>query len=296
MDPEPNQPYSSLALWRGAMVAALICSLFLLEFARDIRLKVASAPYKRVFSARPLALSSSAKNVSNIVIPQAFSELPHSLPRIGTAAFESLPEPPLVLTDEVKKELQFLLVRQPRFVPLALERGEKYFPVMRQILEDEGIPQTLINLALIESGFNTNARSHMGAVGMWQFIRTTGEGYGLKVSWSEDQREDPILSTIAAARHLRDLYIYFDDWYLALAAYNAGMGAVDRARNRAGSQDFWSIKRRGFLPAETAKYVPRFIAVTMITEKSPQVVIEGGKVLALQQSEQEGDVKGKAVL
>lgn len=297
MDPEPNQTYSSLALWRGAMVAGLICSLFVLDFVRDVRSNLALASYGGVAIDRPANLPSlvAGRTTDNGVEGQEV-ETEGGFPLLGTDGLELLPEPPLVLTDEVKEELKFLLVRQPRFIPLALERGERYFPVMRQILEDEGLPHTLINLALIESGFNANARSHMGAVGMWQFIRTTGEGYGLKVSWSEDQRKDPILSTIAAARHLRDLYIYFDDWYLALAAYNAGLGAVDRARSRAGSQDFWQIKRRGLLPRETAKYVPRFIAVTMITERWPQIVGEGERLLALQQMYQDGDVKGKAVL
>lgn len=297
MDSEPNQPYSSLALWRTAMVAGLIGSMMLLDSARDFKFRISFNQSRRTVAERNLRFSTggtllSSDSTKEALLPNSGSISSSSkLPRLGTLLVAPLPEPPLVMTDDVKQELRYLLLAQPRFIPAAQKRGSEYFPVMRQILEDEGIPPQLINLALIESGFNVKARSHKGAVGMWQFIRTTGQGYGLRIGTGEDQREDPILSTIAAARHLRDLYLYFDDWYLALAAYNAGMGAIDRARKRAGSECFWQIKRKGLIPSETARYVPRFIAVTMITEQRNKFVVENGKILASYACDQGGDEK-----
>ena len=178
-----------------------------------------------------------------------------------------LPSPKLQITPEVSKEIKYFAHKDPRYIHKAMERRQKYFSTIATIFIDEGIPIELLNLAMIESGFDCDARSPSGAVGMWQFIKSTAEIYGLRVGWFRDDRKDPILSTIAAARHLRDLYQSYSDWYLALAAYNAGPGAVDRAIVRAGVADFWEISRRGLLRRETRRYVPRFIAVSLITRE-----------------------------
>jgi membrane-bound lytic murein transglycosylase D len=177
-----------------------------------------------------------------------------------------LPAPELIITPEVERELDFILDRQGGFIWEALDRRSNVYPVVAQIFHDEGIPHDLINLALIESGFSTKARSRAGAVGMWQFMRPTARQYGLRVDRKEDQRQDVVLSTIAAARHLLDLYTEYGCWYLALAAYNAGTGTVNRAIMRAGSSDYWTILRKGRIPRETMRYVPRFIASTLIVK------------------------------
>lgn len=186
------------------------------------------------------------------------------------AAFQkaaSLPALPLEVTPEVKREIDHFLNREPAFIAKSLERREEFYPMIVQIFEDEGLPLELINVALIESGFKPTARSYAGAVGLWQFMKSTGRVYGLKIQGKVDQRKDPILSTLAAARHLKDLYSAYGHWYLALAAYNAGQGGVDRAMVRARSDNYWELCRKRKLRMQTARYVPRIIAATLIINK-----------------------------
>jgi len=144
-----------------------------------------------------------------------------------------------------------------------LARTGKYFPMMKQIMKEEGVPEELIHLAMIESGLNPNAVSWAKAVGMWQFIDATGSRYGLTNNWWLDKRREPVTATRAAARHLRDLYDALGDWHLALAAYNSGINRVRSAMSQAGSNNFWEIRQ--YLPKETQNYVPLFIAATRIT-------------------------------
>ncbi len=146
-----------------------------------------------------------------------------------------------------------------------LNRFDRYRPLVEPIFAELGLPRELMYLSLVESGFNPKAYSRARASGPWQFIRSTGRMYGLKVNWHVDERRDPIKSTVAAARHLRDLYDQFGSWPLALAAYNAGAGKIGRAIRRSGTRDFWSIARsRRFIRRETRQYVPKFMALTMI--------------------------------
>jgi membrane-bound lytic murein transglycosylase D len=181
---------------------------------------------------------------------------------------EKLPPPILVTTPEVERELARFSGRERNFVAQSWSRRKDVYPVLKQIFEDEGVPEILINVACIESGFKDRAYSHHGATGMWQFMKSTGRIYGLKIGFFEDQRKDSVLATIAAARHLRDLYLRYRDWPLALAAYNAGPGSVDRAIRRAGgNRDFWVLARRGYFRRETAAFVPRFVAVSLIAQK-----------------------------
>ena len=175
-----------------------------------------------------------------------------------------LPPPVLKRTPEVERELRKFTESRRKFMARMLERTQKHREQMVNILKREGIPSEMLNLAMIESGFRADARSPAGAVGMWQFVKSTARVYGLVVNLFEDQRLDPILSTVAAARHLRDLYNAYQDWYLALAAYNGGTAAVDRAIMKAGTRDFWSIARGGFLREETRNFVARFIAASLV--------------------------------
>ena len=152
----------------------------------------------------------------------------------------------------------------------ALQRGSKYLPGMKNTLKEEGVPpEFAYGVPIVESGYSLQATSHAGAVGPWQFIRGTGQRYGLRIDGYVDERRDPEKATRAAARYLRDLYDRFGDWHLALAAYNTGEGNIERIRDTEGCEDFWEMRDRGFLPSETSEYVPKVIAA-MEVAKSPK--------------------------
>jgi peptidoglycan lytic transglycosylase D len=154
-----------------------------------------------------------------------------------------------------------------RFI-LAMERGSRYLKGIRAQFRAAGLPEDLAFLPLVESAFNPLARSRARAEGLWQFVKGTAALYGLRCDGLVDERNDPILSTKAAVKHLADLHDEFGDWELALAAYNSGDGRVDRALRRGhGARDFWSLRR--YLPRETRNYVPAFWAA-LVVAKDPQ--------------------------
>ena len=146
--------------------------------------------------------------------------------------------------------------------------------MIAQTLQQEGVPQDLIYLAQAESGFQPLALSRAGARGMWQFMAQSRRMYGLQRNWWVDDRQDPVKSTQAAARHLKDLYNQFGDWYLAMAAYNSGAGTVQHAVERTGYADFWELYKRGVLPQETRNYVPIIVAVTIMAKNPEQYGLE----------------------
>lgn len=177
---------------------------------------------------------------------------------------EKLPEPELELTPEVRSELQHF-VRHKGFIRSSMSRYTAMYDEIADIFRDVGVPESLINLAIVESQFKLRARSHKGATGLWQFMRATARDLGLNTHPRDDDRYDPIKSSRAAATYLKELYEKTGgDWFLALASYNAGIGTVTKAMKRGGTRDFWTLARRGLLPRETRRYVPRFIAVCMI--------------------------------
>ena len=178
-------------------------------------------------------------------------------------------EVPLVQNQHVNRHLMYYTLRRPDVMERWLQRSEYYFPMMEEIFEEEGVPVELIHLSMIESGLVPTARSWAAAVGMWQFIRATGAVYGLEVNWWIDERQDPIKATRAAARHLKDLYEVWDDWYLALANYNLSPRGLRRGIRAAGGvEDYWAAYP--YLPRETRGYVPGFIASTMIAMNPEQ--------------------------
>ena len=178
-----------------------------------------------------------------------------------------LPEPELEVTREVKRELAEFLRGNCSFIKQALSRRNEHYPSLLAVFSEWGIPIDLLNLALIESGFRSEARSAAGAVGMWQFMRPTAKRYGLATGLFEDERKDPVRSTTAAARHLKDLFDRYQDWNLALAAYNSGEYSVSRALGRLGANsDFWTLARAKLLSEQTARFVPRFIAATILVK------------------------------
>ena len=175
---------------------------------------------------------------------------------------------PLSTTDAVLGYIHYFSNRGHKTLVAATQRSGRYRPMIQRILDEEGVPQELIHLAQAESGFIPRAVSRMAAGGMWQFLKWRGNEYGLAQSPFTDDRMDPEKATRAAARHLRDLYKEFGDWYLAIAAYNCGPGVVEKAVERTGYADFWELRSRGVLPAETTNYVPIILAMT-IMEKNP---------------------------
>ncbi|MGM0545886.1 MAG: LysM peptidoglycan-binding domain-containing protein [Bacteroidota bacterium] len=176
-------------------------------------------------------------------------------------------EVPLVQNEQVNRHLMYYTLKRPEVMENWLQRSKKYFPMMQEVFEDEGVPTELIHLAMVESGLNPKARSWASAVGMWQFIRATGSMYGLEVNWWVDERRDPEKATRAAARHLKDLYNIWGDWHLAIANYNISPRGLKRAIRAAGEEDYWAAFP--YLPRETQGYVPGFIAATMI-EMDPE--------------------------
>jgi len=190
-----------------------------------------------------------------------------------------LPKVDLGLTPEVQSELQRFLTQDRSTVTHILTKGAETFGPMVKVLEGAGVPPELVSVAAVESGLNTKAASPAGAKGMWQFMKSTARVYGLRIERGRDDRTDFVRSTEAAAQHLRDLFIAFQDWHLALAAYNAGRGAICKLLTRTGGDDFWELARAGHLPRETQRFVPKVIALSLIVNNPDQYGFEGYKAV-----------------
>jgi len=177
---------------------------------------------------------------------------------------------PLMMTDQVAGYITYFSGHGRGVFERAFARSGRYHDMIVSTFKQEGIPQDLIYLAQAESGFHPLAVSRVGARGIWQFMASRGRGYGLYHNMWVDDRQDPEKSTHAAARHLKDLYNQFGDWYLAMAAYNSGPGTVQAAVKRTGYADFWELYRRNVLPKETRNYVPIILAVTIMAKNPSQ--------------------------
>lgn len=189
---------------------------------------------------------------------------------------EQLPTVVFQPTGEVEREIRHFTKVDRRFITDGLKRRQNYNTELSRIFRAHGVPVELVNLAHVESIYRPKAKSSAGAVGLWQFMKPTAKQYGLKVGFFMDERTNPYLSTIAAARYLRDLYQQFGDWQLVLAAYNAGPGRIRKALRKCQcGKDFWRLSRDGYINGETKKFVPRTIAVAMISERPDRYGFKG---------------------
>ena len=162
--------------------------------------------------------------------------------------------------------------RLREYIEESLTRGSRYLPMIESVFKAEGIPLDLAYIPIIESGFKTNALSKANAKGPWQFMKATGVEQGLKHDWYVDERSDPEKATLAAAKYLKLLHKMFNgDWHLVLAAYNGGLGRVQRAMKRAGTDDFWTLSESSrYLPKETREYVPLILAAIVVAKNPVQ--------------------------
>ena len=171
---------------------------------------------------------------------------------------------PVVETPKVEIWLRYFQTKGRSVFMKWLVRSRSYEPLVVPLLQEQGLPRELFFLAMIESGFSNTASSRVRATGTWQFMKRTAKHYGLKIDYWVDERRDPVKSTLAAARYLKELYARFGDWYLAIAAYNAGPGKVNRAIRKTKSRDFWVLARSRYLRSETKHYVPKMLAALII--------------------------------
>lgn len=174
---------------------------------------------------------------------------------------------PLALNDKVNYFITFFQTKGRGTYARWLSRSTRYLPMMKEILRKEGLPDELVYVAMIESGFQLHARSWANAVGPWQFMSATGRRYSLRIDQWIDERKDPVKATMAAAMYLKDLYGMFNnDWYLAAAGYNAGENKIFRAIDKYDTSDFWELSKGSYLKRETKEYVPKLLAAAIIAK------------------------------
>ena len=207
------------------------------------------------------SLKINTKNINMSQDADAFNDIiPHFSDSVYIHRLQSLPSViDMTYNDKVKAFIELYVNKKRKNVKVMLGLSQYYFPIFEEILDQQGVPQELKYLTIIESALNPRAVSSVGASGLWQFMYTTGKIYDLQVNSLVDERRDPIKASYAAAKYLKDLYGIYKDWTLALAAYNCGPGNVNKAIKRSkGKTNFWEIY--DYLPAETRSYVPAFIA------------------------------------
>ena len=179
---------------------------------------------------------------------------------------------PIPQNDRILAYVELFQGRLHDYIQESLTRGTKYLPMIQNVFRAEGVPLDLAYIPVIESGFKTNALSKASARGPWQFMKPTAADHGLKTDWYVDERSDPEKATIAAAKYLKTLYQMFgQDWHLVLAAYNGGLGRLQRAMKRSGQDDFWELaSSTRYLPRETREYVPLILAAIIVAKNPAQ--------------------------
>ncbi|GLH69050.1 hypothetical protein GETHPA_05830 [Geothrix rubra] len=198
------------------------------------------------------------------VVSLTGEDLRAELERVRLAERDTSYDFPIDLNDKVLTWVNLFTTTKKGFMENALGRASMYLPMIRQVFAEEGIPQDLAYLAVIESGFRNEAKSRARAVGMWQFIRSTGRLYGLSYNRWIEERRDPVKATRAAARYLKRLYEETGDWYLAVSSYNAGPLSLERAAQNLGTRNFWDMARSRWLRNETKNYVPELCAAILV--------------------------------
>lgn len=174
---------------------------------------------------------------------------------------------PLTLNSKVEYFLYYFQTRGKQSFSHWLSRSSRYIPMMKEILKREGMPEDLVYVAMIESGFQMHAKSWANAVGPWQFISDTGRRYSLRIDQWIDERKDPVKATTAAAMYMKELYgLFKGDWYLAAAGYNAGENKILRAISMYNTNDFWELSQGSYLKRETKEYVPKLLAAAIIAK------------------------------
>ena len=226
---------------------------------------IANIPY---FEQNKLESSSKSENIYNY--PENYiPSFPDSVYAERIAKLREQTTIELVYNSHVKSFIDVYAVRKRDHTCRILGLADIYFPMFEQALDKYNIPLEIKYLAVVESALNPRAGSHAGAKGLWQFMYATGKTYKLNVTSLVDDRMDPVKATEAACQHLLDLYNKYDDWFLALAAYNSGGGNVNKAIRRAGGlKNYWAVWP--FLPKETRGYVPAFIAVNYVMNYSQE--------------------------
>ena len=198
------------------------------------------------------------------VVAISGDELRAEMERVRAAEQGATYDFPIDLNDKVLTWVSLFSTTKRGFMENALGRASMYLPMIRQVFAEEGVPSDLAYLAVIESGFRNEAKSRAKAVGMWQFIRSTGRIYGLAGNAWVEERCDPVKATRAAARYLKRLYEITGDWYLATSSYNAGPLTLDRASHNMGTRNFWDLARSRWLRTETKNYVPELCAAILV--------------------------------
>ncbi len=182
-------------------------------------------------------------------------------PEIVVPEFDNIPPE---ISPTVDKWVQYFQGKGREHMERYLARSTRYEKIMKKILRQNDMPEDLIYIALIESGFSPRAISRSAAVGYWQFIRGTGKRYGLNINTFIDERRDPVVATQAAADYFKELYSEFNSWFLSMASYNVGEGRIRREIRKNKTNDFWVLAKKRRIPKETVNYVPKFLAARLI--------------------------------
>ena len=231
-------------------------------------------PIMHEIQGEPSAVPIAVENAASMILPEKYQLLwsffqnpqktlePHEMP-LGEVEQQDF-DIPIVMNASVEKWIAYFTGSGKKHFQKWMERGGRYTPMMKKKLKAAGLPQDLVYLSMIESGFSTYAHSSASAVGLWQFIKTTGSENGLRIDWWVDERRNPEKATDAAIRFLGYLHKKFDDWYLAWAAYNGGPGRVGRAITKYDDRNFWTLVDKNAFPAETDNYVPKIIAAAIV--------------------------------
>src|SRR5712692_5678551 len=225
-----------------------------------------SAPPPRITTQNPAPRIQDSSDFRN-ALENAYDQIvareqnPVNAPRVDVEAAASMPIPD---HRTIRGALSLFTTEMKPSIQESLLRSAKYKALIDKALDEQKLPRGLAYLPVIESAYLQTLTSRAGAHGIWQFMPETAREYGLRVDWWVDERADPERSTRAAAAYLKDLYAHFQDWPLALAAYNAGPGRVDRALADNGAHSFWDLLEEAAIPRETRGYVPTFFASLII--------------------------------